>query len=539
MSEADRNLRGRVRRAAALAACAGLAWTAAAQDASTSPVARPAAPPPAPRPAPQPAGALQPAGPGGELIQISEMSEPLELKTFVEYVGSVLGINIVAADTLTGTVVINAPIEVRHDQLLSLLDSLLMQHNFTILNEGNGFYTVQALDKVGLSLRGENPPTRIIPTPGIKPTALQATIQAQMTTPDRPLSKISFIDDLGVIVMTDTPRRLDAVRDLVAAILSRRAEQKYLRYEVEHVSASVARQRLLELLAPGTTGTAPGAAPAVQVSPEGQIIAGASGRLANLPDRLSVDAQGNALIFRGTEDEAAEVESVLAVLDVPNNLQTRVYFAGSAAGAIADIAKERGLARIQEVRSSPDAEAPPGTGAPRSAPVPPPAGVTIPGQSSAPAGGPTLVVDTSRGILLYAATASQHEQLQAILKEFDTEQDQVVIKAYPINHGDASDIADLMLQLILNQASSATASGGLLPQSQQGFLEGVQRQGARPGGLSGGLGSAGTGGERGTKPRSSTGPTGGGRATCTSPPTRRTTRCWSRRRPSSTRSSRR
>lgn len=515
------------RLAALIVAAAGLAAAAEPSRGQDAIGGDASVPPTRPQPGASPGTLIQPAGEpgqpavltgGGEVVQISEMSEPLELRTFVEYVGSALGLNIVASDTLTGTVVVNAPIDVPRDQLLSLLDSLLHQQNFAIVRHQDGFYIIQALDKLGMALGGgEGATTRIISTPGLRPSALRETIQQQMTSPDRPLTRISFVDDLGVIVMTDSPRRLDEVERLVERFIALRAEQKFLRFEVEHISASVARQRVIELLSPGASSSVPGQ---IQVTPEGQIIqgGGGGGRLAGLPERLTVDAQGNSLIFRGTPEEATEVESVLSVLDVPNNLETRVYFAGSAASAIADIARERGLARIQQVESAPPEEGAPGTiPGQRMVPSPgEPMGMGMSGQTpSAPSGGPTLIVDTSRGILLYAGTASQHEQLAAIVKQFDTEQDQIVIQTYPVNHGDAGEIAELILGLLLNQeASGGTASGGLLPQNTGGRTSGGRTRGSGTLGefseSGSGFGSGGSGRRSGRESSGSSGPVGGG-----------------------------
>ncbi len=514
-----------------LASLAGLAVPALtlAQDDSGNAPGAPAAPPPPVR-QPDPGAALQPGPaapqPGGEddLIQIDQLAEPWELRNFVDYVAGALQINIIATDQLTGSVVINAPMELPRKDLLSLLDAMLEQHGFTILRDEEGFYQVRSLDQVSLDVGGA---TRIIPTGGIKPTSLESMVRAHLSGPDRPVNKLSFIDDLGVIVLTDSPRRTREVEALVAAVIAKRAEQRFLRFEVENISAAVARMRVIDLLGAPSAG-AGGGMPNFQVTPEGNVVPGAgAGRLANLPDRLSIDAQGNALIFRGNESEASEVESVLAVLDVPNNLETRVYFAGSAATAISDIARSRGLAEIQEVQSAP-AGGEPGAPQPggRGAIVPQPAAPGFPGQASstAPKGGPTMVVDTSRGIILYLGTKAQHEQVAAIIKEFDTEQDQIVVRAYQMQHADSQDVADLLLSLLLNQAPAALGSGGLLPRQQQ-FYQGIQnrREGrtgrstgqfgsqsgeSRFGG--GGLGGLGAGGQTGVGGREQPGVGSGG-----------------------------
>ncbi len=490
----------RTRLAGLLAAAAGLAVGAPsfvrAQDAATA--VGPAAPVPAPAaPRPQQPAAQPEIGeggqPSGDLIQIDQLSEPWELRNFVDYVAGALQINVIASDQLSGSVVINAPMEVPRADLLGLLDAMLEQHGFAIVRDDRGFYRVQSIDQVALALDGPGGPTRIIPTAGVRPSALQPLIMSQLLGPDRPANKIAYLDDLGVIVITDSPRRVDQCEKLVKAVLERRAEQKFLRFEVEHISASVARQRVIDLLGGGGGGG--GGAPVFQPQPGGEMMVvagGGAGRLANLPDRLSIDAQGNALIFRGMQDEADEVEAVLAVLDVPNNLETRVYFAGSAASAIADIARSRGLAEIQEVQSAPEETGQPGAALQPGRPIVPQQPM-IPGlqgqQSQAPKGGPTMVVDTSRGIILYAGTKAQHEQVAAILKEFDTEQDQIVVKAYQLQHADAQDVADLILSLLMNQAPAAVGSGALLPRQAQ-FYRGInERREGRTGRSTSRLGS--------------------------------------------------
>ncbi len=494
-----------------LAALAGLAVGSAgvlAQDAGNPPPEPPPQEPVRPQvqpPAPQPGGE-------GDTILISEMSEPWELRNFVDYVASALSINIIASDQLNGSVVINAPMAVKRSELLSLLDAMLEQHGFTIIQDESGFYRVMPLDHIGMQVGTGAAPTQIIHTGGIKPTALQDTITKQLSGPDRPLNKISFIDDLGVIVITDSPRRIGELVKLVEALIAQQERQEFMRFDVEFIAASVARQRIIELL-----GGSPSGQPTLQTSPTGELqVSSPAGRLAALPERLTIDAQGNALIFRGTPEEAEDVEAVLAVIDVPNNLETRVYFAGSAATAIADIARSRGLAEIQEVQSAPaEGEGAVMPGMPRPLQPGQPIMPGMPGQQSqTPLGGPTMIVDTSRGVILYAATPAQHEQVAALIKEFDVQQDQIVVKAYQLQHADAEHVADLILSLLLNQES--TASGGLLPGArgrQNRTQEQRERRTGRRMGLEGegGLGTSfGQGGLSQPERSGSGGNTGGG-----------------------------
>ncbi len=421
-------------------------------------------------------GEAPPPRPGDDLIQFSDFSEPVDIKELVGFFAGSMEINIVGSDALSGTVVFNAPIEVPRSQLMRLLDSLLEQHGFTITGDPTGFYRIQKLDQLDLAPGGEHSPTRIIPTPGIKPSSLSDLIQKQMTAPDRPMSKVAFVDDLGIIVITDSPRRIAALELLIRQILDRRTEQQFMRFELQFIAATVARQRVISLLGAPTQSGFPGMVP----GQEGLLMGGSViSNLANLPDRLSVDAQGNALIFRGNADEAREVDKVLAVLDVPNNLDTRAYFCGSAGTAIAQIAKGRGLGEVQEVQTA-AAEA---SGANVFPGIRPGENLGFPGlpqQSQAPAGGPTLIVDMDRGIILYLGTPAQHEQFAAIIKEFDTEQDQIVIETYKLLHQDAQEMADLILGLLNNQGvATGNAPGSLLPQQGRGRTSGGRASGSQ------------------------------------------------------------
>ena len=77
--------------------------------------------------------------------------------------------------------------------------------------------------------------------------------------------------------------------------------------------------------------------------------AGASASLENMSDRLSVDPQGNALIFRGLEAEIAQVRSLLTVIDVPNSLKPKSFFAGANAASIAMFAHAKGYGEVTTI----------------------------------------------------------------------------------------------------------------------------------------------------------------------------------------------
>ena len=400
-----------------------------------------------------------PPPPGEGDIELSVFSEPVDIKAFVEYVADALQIIIVGNDQLAGTVVFNAPVKVKREGLLPLLDSLLDQHGFTIVRDPAGFYVIQPNTSVKIGPGGEQSTTKLIATPGIRPSALREMITGQLGQGDGAAQRVAFLDDLGVIVVTDAPRRIAALQSLVGELAERLANQQLMRFEVNHLAASVARERIIKLVGGGSGGASP-MNPQQQGQPEQPAMPGDPTRLANLPDRLTVDPQGNALIFRGESTEADLVERVLAVIDVPNVLETRQYFAGRAASSIADVARARGLGEIQTIQTRASSMQPGMSdfGFQFGGGINPATGMPMPQASS----GASMVVDPSRGLIVFSGTAAQHEQMEALLREFNTEEEQIVVRAYKLNDADSEEVADLITGLLENRAKS-TETGSLLP----------------------------------------------------------------------------
>ncbi|MCC6660799.1 MAG: hypothetical protein IT437_07930 [Phycisphaerales bacterium] len=426
---------------------------------------------PSPRPGQpqaQPGKTELPPPPGEGDIELSVFSEPVDIKAFVEYVADALQIIIVGNDQLSGTVVFNAPVKVKRQGLLPLLDSLLEQHGFTIVHDPAGFYTIQASTSVKIGPGGEQSTTRLIATPGIRPSSLQQLVSGQLGGADV-ASRVAYLDDLGVIVITDTPRRIAALQTLITELTARLASQQLMRFEVSHIAASVARDRILKLV-----GAGPSSAGGVVNPQPGQpqeAVPGSGGdptRLANLPERLTVDAQGNALIFRGEPSEADYVEKVLSVVDVPNVLETRQYFAGRAASSIADVAQSRGLGEVQEIQTRPTSAQPGMQEFMQGGGVNPATGQPVPVTAS----GPSIVVDSSRGLIVFSGTPSQHEQMEQLLREFNTEEEQIVVRPYKLNDADSEEVADLITGLLENRAKG-TETGSLLP-GQESMIENMR-----------------------------------------------------------------
>lgn len=413
------------------------------------------------------------AQPASNLIAFDAFSEAVELATLVDFVGSTLNINIFVDGELTGSVVFNAPVQVPRSELLNLLDAMLEQYDYTITPDTAGFYKVQPLTKVKPVLVGELATTRIIPTPNVKPSTIQPALLValgQAPGGNQPgagsvNSSVQAIDELGVLVVTATARTIGRVQALVDELLAVKSRMEYIRIELQYVAAPAALERVLALAggsAPNPLGqgfTGQQRNPNFQAN---QALLGAAGAgLTNLDDRLVVDPQGNALIFKGTQEEADEVRSLIDSIDKPSALKPRQYFGGAAASQIADIASRRGLGEVVILREDQQLGGLGQFG-----------GFNqfnnqlnqATGQTQATLGGPVMVVDVARGAIIYYGTQEQQDQLAALLDEMGTDDDRVVVETYVLNHNDAEEVANLLTGLITGQQQ--TSEGGLLPQAQ-------------------------------------------------------------------------
>jgi len=424
----------------------------------------------------------QPAGPGGtltpapdapvpaapasdsEMVYLPAFAEPVQLSSLVELVARTLQVNMAVQGDVPGTVVFNAPIPIKRSDLIPLLDRLLEQQNYTITRDEFGIYTVHPISNVVVQMGEDQSTTRIIRTPNVRPSSLQQAIAAQFTAvAGGAPTKYSYIDDLGVIIATDTPRRLTSLERFVERVVEETNKTQYIRLELRFLAASVARSRALELV--GATQQRAGADTNVQPQPgqPQQPAAARAGSLDNLSERLIVDPQGNALIFRGQPQEIARVQQVLDMIDVPNNLAPRNYTVGTWAGSIANIARSRGLGEIttinegtndpnQQFSGVQNFQRPGGAG-----------GL----QNQSYTGGPVMVVDESRGSIIYYATEPQHNQMDALIKEIDPQSERVIIGVYKLKNSDAEEVAAVIDGIINNTQPYGTSD--LLPNGGQPF----------------------------------------------------------------------
>lgn len=396
-------------------------------------------------------------------VSFGAFSEPIELTTLIEYVGSSLDINIIVKGAPTGEVTFHAPVKIPKSKLIDLLDAMLEQYAFTISHEPtSGFWIVQPISDIRPTMGSDRASTQIIATPNIKPSLIKPALDAALSGNANSNSKVGSnsiqpVDELGVLIINAPPRDIQRIQTLVDELIRIDDGQRYIRFELAHLAAPVALQRAIGLAG----GTSSGQQRLTQNPNSGQPNIGlSSASLSNMSDRITVDPQGNALIFKGTDAEIARVQQVLDVIDVPNTLEPKNYFAGSSARQIADIAKSRGLGEVISISNQSN-----NPFAQNNIRIANQSGLQSQ-QSSTATGGPVMVVDTLRGNIIYYGTPAQQQQLADLMEELNTEDQRVIIKEYVLNHSDAEIVAELMTAIITGQQRTGTSD--FLPGSSGG-----------------------------------------------------------------------
>lgn len=427
-----------------------------------------------------------------EMVTLSAFSEPVQLSALVNLVAATLGINVTIIDSLDGTVAFNAAVPVKKSELLNLLDALLEQHGWTITkDESIGWYTVRNANSVGVNFKGEIITTRVFPTPNLRPSAVQQAISGQLGGGTGGVvvqpgvvggggggasgGKLQPIDELGIIVATDTPRRLAIIEDLIRKIQEEYAKAQFIRLDLVNIAAPNARDRVLQLIgqAPqGRGGIGVDANQQAQFNPAVRAagMTGGGGALDNIGDRLTVDPQGNALIFRGLQAEIDQVQNILKVIDVPHSLIPKRYYAGSSATQIADVARNRGMGEVTTIATGMGMNDGAMPGAQFNAnQFNRAGGFNTPSSSTSgtSTGGPVMVVDEANGTIIYYGTEAQQTQLEKLIAELDTQSERIEVREYKLKNSDAEDVADVILGLLNNQ--SLVGSSDFLPDNSSGF----------------------------------------------------------------------
>ncbi len=414
-------------------------------------------------------------------FRFDAFAEPVEVRLLVDLVADRLKIQIISTEAALRDKKIQlfTPIDVPEDKLLDFLSLLLEQNGQYIKKEAIGFYVIDAQSTVGSSAPGgEFSTTQVVPTRGLKPSGLSIAIAQVLKggpgaggQPGAPqqntLPNIAYLDDLGVLVITDTPRRIGAVKGLVEQLSNEQINLEFSRFEVHHLSASIAKQRMLELLGQvqRTTGGTPGFNPNdPNAMAQANAAMNASGvNSSNLAARIIPDPQSNALTLRGRPEEVELITRLLEVVDVPNQLIPKWYAVGPAAQALAEQGKRAGLGDVTVMQSTrggntqnpniagggffPDENGFPNTN-------------NRFGNNNQTASGPVFVLDADQRGFIYYGTNDQHSQLDKLVKEFAeiTQSERVVYEFYKLKFVDATKTSELIRGMINN-----TIPGGESP----------------------------------------------------------------------------
>ena len=414
-------------------------------------------------------------------ITLSVFSDPVDLTTLIDLVVKTLNINVTIKGALTGNVTFNAPVSISKDRLMPLVDALLEQQNYTIhLDQDSGFYVIEPISDVGPVLGGERPSTRIIATPGIRPSALRATVDSQFGgggggggIPGSPqggaassgaAGNVAYLDEMGVIVATGTQRKLEAVQQLVQRLMAEYQKAKFRRFDLKFVAAPVARERALQLVGQSSQTRSRGNNNPDNPQPEqpmpNQGAGGSRAAFDNIAERLTVDPQGNALMFRGVDEEIDRVTEILHLIDVRSDLLPKKYVVGNAATQIADIAKQRGLGDITTIEDTSS-----NNNNRRNNFYDPYNNPRRSQTQTTSTGGPVMVVDEKTGTIIYYGTDEQQKQLSRLVEELQLESDKVTVRTYKLRHAKAEQVAEIVLGLLQNrqpagQSSLTSGAGG-------------------------------------------------------------------------------
>lgn len=393
-----------------------------------------------------------------DTITLAAFSEPVQLTALINLLVATLNINLTVVGDPQGSVMFNAPVPIKKRDLLPLVDSLLSQSGWTITQDPTTqWYSVVQEGNVPVSFVGAIATTKVISTPNIRPSAVIQAVQSQLGggggipgQPGQPGQggggggggKLQAFDELGIIIVTDTVRRIASIETLVTKIMEEYNKAQYIRVEVFHLAAPAARDRVLMLMGQGGGGA--GARGGFGGDPNQAAIqqqqarmaggnlggGGSAGALENITDRLTVDPSGNALIFRGMPGEIERVKEILAIIDVHNVLQPKRFFAGSMAMQIANMAQQRGMGEVTTISASTSND-PNQQGQfqnqqfnnqfNRQGNMQFGGG----GQQEI-TGGPLMVVDDVNGNIIYYGTPSQHDNLDKLIKELDIDRKSVV-----------------------------------------------------------------------------------------------------------------
>lgn len=419
----------------------------------------------------------------GDTFSFGPFAEPVEVKLLADLVAAKLNIQILATDvTLRDKkALLLTAVDIHKDKLLEFLNFLLAQNGQALTRDATGIYIIKPVNEIE-GRPGTDPfaTTQVVPTPGMKPSSLQQAIanvlggaSAAPAAPGQPApaggggGRIAYLDDLGIILITDTPRRIQIVNELVTTLAREQANVQFTRFALKHVAAPTAKQRILEQLGRVQQRTVTDPAQAQLQLQQQQIAAGGVGganqAISNLADRLTIDPQGNALLFRGRPDEQELLSRLISIVDVINTLTGKWYPIGSAAREVAQQAQRLGLGTTITLQNAQGTDA-----TALRALQPGQQGSLGGGTGQGEIGGSTFILDGQGRGFMYYGTVEQQKRVEKLVEEFSslTDLEAVVYEFYKLRHSEADKVAEVVRALLSN--SVPTSSSPLLPSGGSG-----------------------------------------------------------------------
>ncbi len=387
----------------------------------------------------------------GDTIDFTQFSEPINLVALLDYVSKELEINFVLEDPGLGNaqVEFRAPMRIQRDELLPIFESILGMYGYAIVQNPQGVYIVTQGSKLPVQFEGELPSTRIFSTPLIKPSALQQAINNALSQDQSAAARISAVDDLGVLISTAPGPINRTIESIINQLVSSRDGWSFHRVDLTHLAATQAQQRLVELagqVAPSVANQQPGQPGAVR---------SVSGALVNIGERLLLDHASNAIIFRGTRQEADQVRDLVSMIDTQSTLIVRRYNAGAMSAQIARMGERQGLGGVDQS----------GGGGPSRGGASMGSGFELPpGQDGAT-------------FFTYYGTQQQHARVKALVDEFADQArlESMVVEFYKLEHADAEEASELLRELLELEAVDDFADSPFLPPSLESSQRNIRR----------------------------------------------------------------
>lgn len=242
--------------------------------------------------------------------------ENLELQVLVDYVGKRLGINFIYDEQIRSKqVTIRAPRQIPADSLMTLLESALKMKGLAVTDtEVPGMKRIEVAKQLTAISIGPTDPQAADPRPTL---AVTRVIELEHIAAER-ISKVlepflsaatanlTVFPETNMLIVTDYAQNIGRIEQMIAS-LDRSGREVVVRFlPVRHQQADKLEAKLGKLL-------------------EGRSKATGSAGSTNRTTTILADERTNQLVFVGPATEFPRVEALVQSLDMPLNLETKIY----------------------------------------------------------------------------------------------------------------------------------------------------------------------------------------------------------------------